>query len=121
MTQAELYANPCKICQQFKKINTLYGRLPPKNTVELKPWNTLHVDLICTYNKSIRQQKPGSKIIKNNVSLACMKMVGPATDWFEIVKVSTYFLNKVTGVNDAYIDNSSTRVSQWFNNTCLIR
>ena len=81
----------------------------------------MHVDLIGPYRKSTRKHHPGDAIIMNNVSLACMKMVGPATDWFEIVKVSTYVLNKVTGVNDAYIDNSYTRVSQLFNNTCLIR
>ena len=41
--QSELYAKPCKICQYFKKINTIYGHLPPKNNAELKPWDLVHV------------------------------------------------------------------------------
>ena len=37
VTQVELFAKMCKTCQQFKKRKTLYGHLPPKNIVELKP------------------------------------------------------------------------------------
>ena len=37
VTQADLFTNTCKICQQFKNINNLYGNLPPKNIVEIKP------------------------------------------------------------------------------------
>ena len=62
-TQAELFAKMCKTYQQFKKINTLYGHLPPKNIAELKPWDTVHVDLIGSYRKSIRKQQPGGTVI----------------------------------------------------------
>ena len=109
-TQAELYVNQCKICQQLKNIKTLYRSLPSKNTAELKPWDLVHVYLISPYSKSIRQYQPGGDIIKINVSLTCI---------FEIVKVPTYDLGEVTGINDEYVDKSSSRVSQLFNNTWL--
>ena len=37
VAQVELYDKLCKICQHFKNIKTLYGRLPPKNIAEIKP------------------------------------------------------------------------------------
>ena len=80
--QAELYANPCKICQRFKNRNTIYVQLLHKNIVELKPWDLVHVDLIGSYSKSIKQQQPGSAIMKNNGNLACMTMIDPSTGWF---------------------------------------
>ena len=46
-----------------------------------------------------------------------MKMIGPATGWFEIVKVTMYDLDEVKGGNDEYIYKSSARVNQLFNNT----
>ena len=48
-----------------------------------------------------------------------MKMINPAIGWFEIVKVPTFDLDEVTGVNDEYIHKSSVMVSQLFNNTWL--
>ena len=62
-----------------KKENTIYGRLTPKNTAELKPFDTVHVDLIGTYSKSMRQQHTGGAIINNNVSITCMTMINRAT------------------------------------------
>ena len=89
---------------QFKKRKTIYGRLPPKNISNLKLWYLVHVDLINPYSNSIRQHQPGGAIIKDNVSLACMITIDPATDWFEIFKIPTYNLDEVTGVNDEYMD-----------------
>ena len=89
--------------KQFKKRKTVYGCLSPKNIAELKPWELVHVDLIGPSN-SIRQHQPGGAIIKDNVSLACMITIDPATDWFEIFKIPTYNLDEVTGVNDEYMD-----------------
>ena len=54
VAQAELFANTCKIFQQLKERKTFYGNMPPKNIAELKPWYTVHVDLIAPYIKSIR-------------------------------------------------------------------
>ena len=53
VAQADLYTEMCKICQWFKKRNTIYGCLSPKNITELKPWRMVHVDLIGPYRNSI--------------------------------------------------------------------
>ena len=105
----------------FKKRKTLYGYLPPKNITELKPWDLVHVDLIVLYINSIRKQKPGRTVIRNNASLTYMTMIDPATGWFEIVEILTFDLDEVTIGNDKYIDKSSSRVSQLFNNTWICR
>ena len=55
----------------------------------------VQVDLLGQYIKYIIQYQPGSAIIKNNVSLACMTMINPDTGWFEISKVPTYDLDNV--------------------------
>ena len=87
-----------------QKINTLYGRLPPKKIAGFKLWDMVHVELIGLYRKSIRQQQPVVDIINNDVSLTSMKIIDPATGWFEIFEVPTFDLDKVKNWNDEYID-----------------
>ena len=111
----------CKIFQQFKNRKTIYERLPPISISELKPWDTLDLDLIGPYSKSIRQHHQGGAIINNNISLTCMMIIDPGTGWFEIFEVMTFDLYEVTGGNDDYIYNSSCRVRQLFNNIWLCR
>ena len=48
-----------------------------------------------------------------------MIMIDPTTGWFEIFEILTYDPYEVTGGNYEYIDKSSARVIQFFNNTCL--
>ena len=50
-----------------------------------------------------------------------MTMIDQATGWFDIIKIPTFDLEKVTIGNDEYIDKSSDRISQLFNNTWLCR
>ena len=50
-----------------------------------------------------------------------MTMIDPTTGYFENFKIPTYNLNEVTGVNHEYIDKSSARVSQFFNNKRISR
>ena len=76
-----------KICQKFKNRKTLYGNLTPNNIV--------HVDLIGTYSKSIRQHQPGVTVICKNASLTCMKIIDPATCWFQIVNMPMFELEEV--------------------------
>ena len=121
VTQAELFDRMCKTYKQFKKRKTLYGHLPPKNIAELKPWDTVHVDLISPYRKSIRQHQTGGTVIRNTASITCMMMIYPATGWFKIVKINMFDLEGVAIGNDEYIDKSSARVSQLFKNTWLCR
>ena len=121
VTQAELFVKRCKICQQFKKIKSLYGNMPSKNIAEIKAWNLVHVDLIGPYSKSIIQQQPDGTVIFNNPNLTCMKIIDPATGWFEIIEIRTFCLKEVVlGINE-YIDKSSSRVVQMFNNTFLFK
>ena len=102
--QIELYSKLCNICQLLKKRNTIYVHLLPENIAELKPWDSVHVDLIRPYGTSIRQHHMGGTIIKTNLSLTCMTRIYSATDWFKIIEIPTYNLDEVTGGNDDYID-----------------
>ena len=104
-----------------KNRKTIYGHLPPKNISELKPWYSVHVDLIGPYSKSIKQQHPGCTVLFRNSSLTYMKMIDPATGWFKIFKIPMFDLKEVALGNDEYIDKSSARVSELFNNTWLCR
>ena len=115
--QSDIYAKPCKICQHFKKMETIYGHLPHNNMSELKPCDLVHVDLIGTYIHHIIQQQPGAAIIRNNVILTCTTIINPSTGWLEIVEIQMYDIDEVMAGNDEYIDKSSSRVSQLFNNT----
>ena len=114
-----MFAKTWNTCQQFKNRNILYVNLPPNDIAELTPWDSVYVDLIGPYSKSIRQQQPGGAIIWNNVCLTWITMTDPATGWFEIFKIPTFDLDGVTSGNDGYIDKLSTRVSHLFNSTCL--
>ena len=80
-----------------QNIKTINGRLPPRNIAELKMWDTVYLYLIGPYIEYIRQHQLCGAILKNNVSLACMTMICPATGWFEIFKVPMYDLDEVTG------------------------
>ena len=70
-----MYDKPCNICQHFKKRKTIYRCMAPNNIAEIKHWDTVHVDLPGPYIKSTRQQQQDVTTIKNDASLACMKMI----------------------------------------------
>ena len=84
----------------LKNRKNIFGHLPPKNMAEPKPWYAMHVDLIGTYRKSIRQQQPGGAIIWKNASMTCMTMIDPATGWFKIFEMPTFNLDEVTASNN---------------------
>ena len=48
-----------------------------------------------------------------------MTMIESATGWFEIFKILAFNLDEVTEGNYEYIDKSSTRVIQLFNNAWM--
>ena len=50
-----------------------------------------------------------------------MMMIDPTAGWFEIFEVPTFELDDITVGNDEYIDKSSIRVIQFFNNTGISR
>ena len=105
-----MFSKTYKIRQQIKKRKTPYVHLPPKDIAELKPWDLVHVDLIGTYSKSIRQHNPGGAIIRKNVKMTCMKIIDPATGWFDIVEIPMFNIDEVRVANDEYIYKSSVRV-----------
>ena len=61
-------------------------------------------------------------MVEKELNLTCMTMLEAATGWFEIVEVPTYittdFLKKLTNES---IDESSARISQFFDQTWLSR
>ena len=75
--------------------------------------------LVGPYSKYIRKQMTDGDIIKNIGSLTCMININPTTGSFKIVEVPEFDLDDVTGGNNEYIENSSTRIIQLFNNTWL--
>ena len=68
----------CATCQYGKKRKVQYGHLPPKIS-EVKPWNSVCVDLIRPY--TLKHKK------KTAMDFMCLTMIDPATAWFEIVEL----------------------------------
>ena len=86
------------------KIKNLYECLSPKNIEKLKPWDTVHVDLVGQYRNSIRQHHKVGATIKNYISFTCMMIIDPTTGWFEISEVTMFDIDEVMAGNDEYID-----------------
>ena len=82
-----------------KNRKSIYGRLLLKNTTELKMCDIVHIELISTYSKYIRQHKTVVTTTKSDVSLICMIIIDLTMGWFEIFEVTTFHLNEVTGGN----------------------
>jgi hypothetical protein len=120
-TQAKQHAKRCKSCQKFKRRAARYGHVPPMNIAQLKPWDTVHIDLIGPYTKTVKQHQPGNNIKEVDLFLTCMTMIDPSTGWFEIVQVPYYDLDEIKMDNREYIDKTSARISQLFNQTWLSR
>ena len=59
----------------------------------------MHINLIGTYTKFIRQQNPGGAIIQKDVSLTYMTIIDTTTGWFEIFKVPLFDLKEVSKGN----------------------
>ena len=91
--------------------------MPPNIVVYIKPCNLVHIYLIGSYTKSIRRKNPGVDIIRYDISLDYMKIIYPATVWFEIVEVPCFNLGEFTSGNEEYMDKYSSRVTNMFNKT----
>ena len=68
-----------------------------------------------------KQYEPEGTIKDVELHLTCMTFIDPATGWFEIVQVPYYNIEDVKGGNVEYINKTSARISQLFNNTWLSR
>jgi len=119
--QAKKFCKVCDTCQRFKKRRSRYGYLPPKNIGDLKPWNTVHIDLIGPYTVEVQQNQPGNEIKKVKLQLTCMTFLDPATGWFEIAEVPYYDNEEIKHGNKEQIDKTSARISQLFDTTWLAR
>ena len=82
LTQAAISVKTGNKCQHFKKRKTLYGYLPPKIIASLKMFNSVNINLLVPYSKSIRQHHTGDKTIKKYMSLTLMIMIYPTSGWF---------------------------------------
>ena len=118
--QAKQHVKTCKVCQQHKK-KRKYGLLPAKKIEELVPWETVHIDLIGPYSVTAKQIQPGGSIKEVELTLTAMTMVDPATGWFEITEVPYYSIEDVKRDENQYIDKSSARISQLFEQAWLGR
>ena len=119
-SQAKKLVKTCKICQQYKR-KRKYGHVPAKTIEDLVPWRTMHTDLIGPYSITAKQTQPGGEIKEVELQLTAMTMVEPATGWFEIVEVPYYNIEDVVNDKDNYIDKSSARISQLFDQVWLSR
>jgi hypothetical protein len=77
----------CHTCQITKQTSAKYGHLPVKEN-NLKPWETLCVDLIGPY-KIPRKGKTTRSKKEDCFTLWCVTMIDPATGWFEMAEIKT--------------------------------
>ena len=108
VSQARTLCKNCKQCQKYKKRNTKYGHLPPKEAETLEPWHTVCVDLVGTYTVKANVRQLDGSIKVCELQLLAMTFIDPATGWFEIAEVPL-------------IDQSSARISQLFDSVWLAR
>lgn len=123
-SQCTSFCQKCNECQKYKTRKRKYGQLPPKNVGDLKPWNTVHVDLIGPYSLLAQQEQPDGSQKQKEFQLTCMTMIDPDTGWFEIVEVPNYIIQdiqKKTITERTAIDKSSARISRLFSQTWLSR
>ena len=124
VNRAKPSAGHCQSYQKFKCRAIRYGHhLPPMNIARLQPWNTVHIDLLIGPNrKTVKQHQPGNTIkVVDLQYLTCMTFIDPSTGWFEIAQVPYFDMENVKIGDTEYIDKTSARISQLFNNTWLSR
>ena len=117
-SKAKKFVKHCKICQSKNKHDE---ELPPKKVEQMTPWHTVHIDLIGPYTIITKQHAPGGEINDVELQLTCMTFIDPATGWFEITQVPTFSIDDVRNNNVEYINKTSARISQLFNNTWVSR
>ena len=69
----------CDTCQRLKRSTHKYGHLPEKQA-DITPWQKLCVDLIGPYTLT-------PKKAKKPLTLWCITMIDPATQWFEMAEI----------------------------------
>ena len=115
--QATQYAKQYKVFFKRSKLKKRYEHLPPMNIAELKPWNMVHIYLIGPYNKTVQQLQPGNLIKDVYLNSTCMTFIYPCTRWYGIAQVTYFYIEEIENDNREYIEKTSARSSQLFNNT----
>ena len=69
----------------------------------------------------VKQQQPGNTVKEVDLHLTCMTFIDPSTGWFEITQVPYFDMDSVKIGDTEYIDKTSARISQLFNNAWLSR
>ena len=71
----------------------------------LKFWNSVHINLIIPYDKSIIQHNSGDTIINKDIRFNCIKITDLATGWFNFSEKPSFTLKEVSTRNNEYIEN----------------
>ena len=77
----------CHTCQITKKSHIKHGQIPVKEDIG-SPWETLCVDLIGPYTIHRKGTYQNGKQ-KNDITLWCVTMIDPVTNWLEIAQIKT--------------------------------
>jgi hypothetical protein len=86
----------CHTCQVTKRTTAKFGHLPVKEN-NLKPWETLCVDLIGPY-KIPRKGKTTRSKEEDCLTLWCVTMKVPATGWFKMAEIKTKSADVIANV-----------------------
>ena len=89
------FCKKCPECQKHKPRKRKYGHVPPMNIGDLKPWDTVHTDLVGPYSVTTQQYQPDGSQKEVTLQLTCMTMLHPVTGWFEIVEVPSYIVEEL--------------------------
>ena len=81
----------------------------------------MHIDLIGPYSITAKQTQPGGEIKEIELNLTATAMVDPTMGWFEIVEIPYYNVEDIVNNKDNYVDKSSARISQLFNQVKIDR
>ena len=92
----------CPTCQLTKKTSQKLGHLPSKKA-EIRPWETLCIDLIGPYTIKFPRMPKTRKNSKSKpqpveLTLHCLTMIDPATGLFEIAQVKNKRADHVANV-----------------------
>ena len=79
-TRVKKICSACHTCQLTKRRKVKYGHLAAKDA-EVKPWDTLCIDLISPY----QFKQPNNQ----TETLHALTMIDPATGWFDMTAIKT--------------------------------
>ena len=88
----QISVHPRRLYKNSNNIKRRFGYLTPKDILEIKTWNLVHVDLISVYLKSTQQHNLCGAILLKDLILNLMNMIKHSTGWIKIIKYHTLIL-----------------------------